>query len=51
LPFIGKDNLNEWIRPNGDSYKIAKKALKKIMEKAFNQHCSSYAVNERVCAY
>ncbi len=38
MPLIlGKDNLNEWIRPNGDPYKIAKMALTKmIMEKAID---------------
>ena len=36
MPLIlGKDNLNEWVRPDGDPGKIAKKALTKmIMEKA-----------------
>lgn len=36
MPLIlSKDNLNEWIHPNGDPYKIAKMALTKmIMEKA-----------------
>jgi putative SOS response-associated peptidase YedK len=36
MPLIlGKDNLSEWIRPNGDPNKIAKMALTKmIMEKA-----------------
>lgn len=38
MPLIlSKDNLNEWIRPNGDPYKIAKMALTKmIMEKAMD---------------
>ena len=36
MPLIlGKDSLREWIRPNGDPYKVAKMALTKmIMEKA-----------------
>ena len=36
MPLIlGKENLNEWVRPDGDPAKIAKKALTKIiMEKA-----------------
>lgn len=38
MPLIlGKDNLNEWIHPNGDPYKIAKMAITKmIMEKAID---------------
>ena len=36
MPLIlGKESLNDWIRPNGDPQSIAKKALTKmIMEKA-----------------
>lgn len=36
MPLIlGKDSLREWIRPNGDPYRVAKMALTKmIMEKA-----------------
>lgn len=36
MPLIlSKDNLNEWIHPNGNPYKIAKMALTKMtMEKA-----------------
>jgi putative SOS response-associated peptidase YedK len=38
MPLIlSKDNLNEWIRPNGDPYKVSKMALTKmVMEKAMD---------------